>query len=101
MTNNKGNVFLAFLIGGVVGAGIALLYAPAPGADTRKRIKEGADGAKDWAKERLTAVGGNLEDYSGAVKQMVENKTEDLKAAYTAGKEAYYKGRERLVKESS
>lgn len=101
MTNNKGNMLLAFLVGGVVGAGIALLYAPSAGAETRKRIKEGADAGKDWAKERLTAVGNGLEDCSGAVKQMIGNKTEDLKAAYTAGKEAYYKGRERLEKESS
>ncbi|MBI5236344.1 MAG: YtxH domain-containing protein [Deltaproteobacteria bacterium] len=101
MTNNKGNVLLAFLAGGVVGAGIALLYAPASGADTRKRIKEGADGAKDWAKERLDAVSGGLEERTGMVKQMIGNKTEDLKAAYTAGKEAFYKGRERLEKESS
>ncbi|MEK6792029.1 MAG: YtxH domain-containing protein [Deltaproteobacteria bacterium] len=100
MTNNKGNVLLAFLVGGIIGAGIALLYAPAAGADTRKKIKDGADEAKDWAKERLTAVGGDISDCSGAVKQMVGNKTEDLKAAYTAGKEAFFKGRERLEKES-
>lgn len=101
MTNNKGTVLLAFLVGGVVGAGIAFLYAPNSGAETRKRIKDGAGGVKDWAKERLEAASDEISERSSAVKQMIENKKEDLKAAYVTGKEAYFKGRERLEKESS
>ena len=47
-TDNDGaNVLIAFFLGAVAGAAIALLYAPASGADTRRalgeRTREGRD----------------------------------------------------------
>lgn len=100
MGTNKGNALLAFLIGGAVGAGIALLYAPASGTETRKRIREGADGAGDWAKDRYQDARDKVTDSTGKVRQMVNDRKEDLQAALDAGKEAYYKGKERLTRET-
>jgi gas vesicle protein len=99
MTTNRGT-FYAFLLGGVVGAGLALLFAPYSGAETRKRIREGADEAGDWTRERFTGLKTAVDEGTGRVKQMVVEKKEDIKAVYDAGKEAYLKGRERM-KESS
>ena len=31
---------VAFLLGAVIGAGVALMFAPAPGTETRKRLAE-------------------------------------------------------------
>jgi len=31
---------VAFLLGAVIGAGVALMFAPAPGIETRKRLAE-------------------------------------------------------------
>jgi len=49
-----------FLAGAVVGAGVALLFAPASGTDTRRRIKEKAESVggkmrelKDGARHKL------------------------------------------------
>ncbi|MEK7679480.1 MAG: YtxH domain-containing protein, partial [Deltaproteobacteria bacterium] len=53
MSGNRGNIVLAFLAGGAIGAGIALLFAPATGAEMRKRLKEGAHDATDWARNRV------------------------------------------------
>ena len=35
-----GSIFLSFLLGGLVGAGFALLLAPQSGRETRQKIKE-------------------------------------------------------------
>ena len=55
-----GSVMLAFLIGAVTGAAIALLYAPATGAETREflgeKAREGADRAKEAAEKGRQAV---------------------------------------------
>jgi len=50
--NNMGLIALfAFLIGGAIGAGTALLIAPQSGKKTRKQIRELAEDIKDQAVE--------------------------------------------------
>ncbi|MBI1910672.1 MAG: YtxH domain-containing protein [Deltaproteobacteria bacterium] len=99
MENNR-STFLAFFVGGLIGAGLALLFAPQAGNETRRRIKEGFEDAGDWAKDKYQDTRYRVAEGTGKVKQMVTDKKEDISAAYEAGKEAYYKGRERLSKES-
>lgn len=43
---SAGSTLLAFFLGGLVGAGVALLLAPKSGPETRKIIKEYAGEAK-------------------------------------------------------
>jgi len=45
------NILVSFLIGGIVGAGLALLFAPQSGKKTRKQLAEMADEAKDYASD--------------------------------------------------
>ncbi len=44
-----GTVVISFLIGSIVGAGIALLFAPYSGKKTRGKIADLADDARDYA----------------------------------------------------
>lgn len=44
---SSGNTALAFVIGAVAGAVVALLYAPAAGAETRRKIKDRARAGRD------------------------------------------------------
>jgi gas vesicle protein len=37
--NNTGNKLLIFLLGGAIGAGLCLLFAPQSGKETRKKVK--------------------------------------------------------------
>ena len=37
-TSHTGEVFTAFVIGGILGLGLGVLYAPASGKETRKKI---------------------------------------------------------------
>ncbi len=78
---SSGGVLLAFLAGGLVGAGIALLYAPMAGREARERIGGLAGDLRKKA-----------EEWTGDVKQRVEGFIEEersvIKAAYDAGREA-------------
>ncbi len=96
---NKGatsiEVTLAFLLGGVVGAGLALLFAPASGAETRKKLRETGDvlhsklheSTGEW-KETVT---GSLDKARESVKTFVDDKKVRTQAAYSAAKDAWQK----------
>jgi gas vesicle protein len=50
MENRKSaGTFLGFVIGGLIGAAIALLYAPRPGSETRQKLIEDSEKLKDAA----------------------------------------------------
>lgn len=82
-----GSVLLSFLLGGAVGAGLALLLAPQSGPETRRKIKDFAEDMKD-------RVGSTIEKG----KDLFEQKKSVIASAIDAGKEAYEKERERLSK---
>ncbi len=49
--NNGSSLVVTFLIGGVVGAGLALLFTPHSGKKMRRKIVDMADDARDYATE--------------------------------------------------
>lgn len=51
--NRTGEVLTAFIIGGLVGALIGILFAPAAGKVTRERIGDWIDEKKEEAKEAI------------------------------------------------
>ncbi|MBI5562420.1 MAG: YtxH domain-containing protein [Deltaproteobacteria bacterium] len=82
-------VLTAFLAGGAIGAGAALLFAPYSGVETRKKIKESVDEAGKRAGEKTAELRRSFTD-----------RTEAVKAAYSAGKDAYCKTTERMAEEA-
>jgi gas vesicle protein len=95
---SAGSLILGFFIGGLVGAGVALLLAPQPGAETRQKIKELADEAKEKAAKYAEEVKGKVTSTVEKGKELVEEKKSLVTAAVEAGKEAYQKEKEKLVK---
>ena len=79
-----GTVLIAFAAGALIGAGVALLYAPQSGEQTRKLIAEKAEELKKQAMEKYEAG-----------KETVREKKEQLAAAYEAGKEGYREAKTR------
>ncbi len=89
----------AFLLGAVVGAGIALLLAPGSGEETQRRLKEQAKRLKDLTEDRVRGLrddlGLRVESAKDVVEQGkrlaadaradLEHKLERSKAAYRAG----------------
>jgi gas vesicle protein len=96
---SAGSLILGFFIGGLVGAGVALLLAPQPGREARQKIKELAEEAKEKAAEYAEKVKGQVTSTVGKGKEILEEKKSLVTAAVEAGKEAYGKEKERLVKE--
>ena len=79
-----GSVLLAFLVGAVAGAAVALLYAPAAGRDTREFLGEKAREGRDRATE-AAAKG----------RQVITQSKETLATAIERGREAYQQARAR------
>lgn len=96
---NGGGEIGAFLLGALVGAGVALLFAPGPGEDTQRRLKEQAKRLRGMTTERVQGLrddlGLRVESAKGVVEQGkrlasdaradLEGKLERSKAAYRAG----------------
>jgi gas vesicle protein len=84
---NERSVLVPFLVGGIVGAGIALLLAPKSGRELRKDI---VDIAADTRDKIATTVDKGKELYSEG--------TAAVKNAFEAGKGAYFSEIEKLRK---
>ena len=95
---STGSIILAFFIGGLVGAGVALLIAPQSGKETRQKIKELADDAKEKATQYAEEVKSKVTSAVGKGKELVEEKKSLITTAVEAGKGAYVKEKEKLGK---
>ena len=79
-----GSVLLAFLLGAVGGAAVALLYAPQSGKETREYLGEKAREGREKAKE--AAARG---------REVLNQSRETLSHAIERGREAYQQARTR------
>jgi len=54
MSDNKGGEIIgAFLVGGLIGAALGILFAPKSGKQTREELTDWMDETKEKAKEKL------------------------------------------------
>ncbi len=102
LTNKGINIMVPFLVGGVVGAGLALLFAPKPGKEIRDDVKrfttttkdrvvlaldKGIDKGKELYEEGRTAVASAID----AGKNVIDAG----KSAIDVGKNAYIQEKEK------
>jgi len=80
---NGGSVMLAFMLGAMAGAAVALLFAPAAGEETReylgRRAREGRDRARDAA------------DHG---REFYQRQRDSVTTAIERGREAFQQARE-------
>ena len=79
-------VFTAFVLGALAGAAIALLYAPAPGEETRRKLAE-------RAREGRERAGSMVREGKEAFKRHREN----LEEAFDRGREAFERTRKETL----
>lgn len=96
--HSTGTVFLSFLLGGIVGAGLAMLLAPQSGRETRKRIKEFADDMREKAEDYVEDIKKGVTSTVEEGKDFYEEKKSAITTAVEAGKKAYEKEKERPSK---
>ncbi|MGE5172533.1 MAG: YtxH domain-containing protein [Betaproteobacteria bacterium] len=85
LTNKRINMIVPFLVGGVVGAGVALLLAPKPGKEIRDDLKRFATTTKDRV---ILAVEKG--------KELYEEGTAAVASAIDAGKTALVQEKEKF-----
>ena len=96
--HGSGAILLSFLLGGIVGAGLALLLAPQTGQETRRKIREIADDIKDKTEEYIGEAKHKVTAVVDEGKGLYEEKKSLIKSAIDAGKEAYDKEKEKYAK---
>ncbi len=94
---STGTVLLSFVVGGLVGAGIALLTAPQSGRETREKIKDMADDAKDKIKSLTEDAKDRIKDAYRHGKDTVGEKRSIISTAIEAGKKAMEEEKHRLA----
>ena len=80
--SSAGTVLVSFALGAIAGAAIALLYAPATGEETRRKLAEKARDGRDKA-ERLARDG----------REFFERHRENIATAVERGREAFDQAR--------
>lgn len=102
MNNNEGGfsagwVATAFLLGGTIGAGLAMLLTPKTGPEVRERIREQAGTVRGGA----FRVADEVRDKAGEIldksKDLIEQKKAVLESALEAGKGAMEREKSRLM----
>lgn len=88
----------AFILGALVGAGIALLFAPKSGAETQEDIKRQARKLRTAAEDRVREAQRQIEERLGEVREGVQTHIDGVKEAVTAGRSAATDARTDLEK---
>ena len=89
MSNNNGSsgmVMMAFALGAITGAAVALLYAPATGEETRRVLKDKARAGR----EKAEAVARDGRDF-------LSRQRENIGAAVDRGREAFDEARKETL----
>jgi gas vesicle protein len=104
--DNSLELTFAFLLGGVVGATVALLFAPASGEQTRRRIKEATDEVstnvseqygriRDKAEIQVSRLKDRASEGVNQAKSYYDQKKSKLREAYGEGKRAFEEEQEK------
>ena len=88
-----GSILLAFILGAVSGAAVALLYAPASGRDTREYLGDRAAEARARAAEAAAKGREALNDAATKGRDALNQGRETLTTAIERGREAYQQAR--------
>jgi gas vesicle protein len=82
--DSSGSMMIAFVVGALTGAAVALLFAPASGEETREYLGKKAREGKDKAREAMEQG-----------REYYERQREHLTTAVDRGREAFQQARER------
>jgi gas vesicle protein len=108
MNKDATRIMGAFLMGGLIGAAIALLYAPKSGRETRKDISKAAKRAKKGTVDLVEDITESVSDFTSDMKdraadiidrgkELSENARKDILATLEHGQKVIEKQRKRIA----
>jgi len=83
----------SFVLGALVGAGLAFLFAPQSGEETQAEIKERAQRLREEAESRVRDAQAQLEERLEGARQGVETRVSEVKDAVDHGRQAAQEAR--------
>lgn len=98
--SKAGSIFLAFLAGVCIGAGLGFLLAPSSGQETREKIKGASHDAKERTLKTADKAKEKVDELVVQGKEKISGAKESVKAAVEAGKEAFHSKKEELTEEA-
>jgi gas vesicle protein len=78
----------SFLLGTLIGAGVALLFAPRTGEETREEIRTGATKLRRQAEDTVRNVQGAVYDSLDKARSGVNDRIDQARDAFDAGRQA-------------
>lgn len=88
----------SFILGALVGAGLALLFAPQSGEETQEEIKTRALKLKGAAQDKVREAQDGFESRLSAAREGVQTRVESVKDALDSGRQAAVEARGDLEK---
>ena len=88
-----GSILLAFILGAVSGAAVALLYAPASGRETRDYLGDRAAEARAKAAEAAALARERASEVAAKGRDALNQGRDTLTTAIERGREAYQQAR--------
>lgn len=98
MGDKSGDFLAGFVLGGLVGAAVALLLAPQPGEETRALLRERSIELKERADELSAEAKKLAAELQERSKETLESQVGRLKEAVEEGKTTAEKTKEELLK---
>lgn len=86
----------SFLMGALLGAGVALLFAPKTGKETQEELKARAQQLREAAEERVRDASRQLEDRLDHAREGLQDRVSKVKDAVESGRHAAVEARSDL-----
>lgn len=96
VVEKEGGGIGSFLVGALLGAGVALLFAPRSGEETQQEIKDRAIRFKGAAEERMRDLQAQLDERLEQARAEVMERVESIREAVESGRTAAGEARHEL-----
>ena len=93
MSDNNQGIFgtVCFLAGAAVGAGLALLYAPQSGVETRQQIKDASEKVSGDIKDQYAKIADEVKKSKVQIKEAADKGIENVKTFFESHKDGLKK----------